>query len=89
MKNNKYKRSNANFCGANGDYNHHCGEKVTIQICKAILDKVNAVKLVLKKRHLSNEKISLLALDSLIDKFNDKERSVYDYIIEDDDQNQH
>lgn len=64
-------------------------KKTTIQICKATLDKVNAIKLVLKKRHLSNEKIILLALDSLIDKFNDKERSVYDYIIEDNDQSQH
>lgn len=57
-----------------------CKNKTSIQVTKETLEKINAVKLVLKKRSLSNEKLILLALDTLIEKFNDEQKSIYKYI---------
>ena len=54
--------------------------KTSIQVIKETLEKINAVKLVLKKLSLSNEKLILLALDTLIEKFNDEQKNIYKYI---------
>ena len=48
-----------------------CKNKTSIQVTK---------ELVLKKRSLSNEKLILLALDTLIEKFNDEQKNIYKYI---------
>ena len=56
-----------------------CKNKTSIQVTKETLEKINAVKLVLKKRSLSNEKLILLALDTLIEKFNDEQKNIYIY----------
>lgn len=62
-----------------------CKNKTSIQVTKETLEKINAVKLVLKKRSLSNEKLILLALDTLIEKFNDEQKNIYKYITYNDD----
>lgn len=68
------------------DHKHKHEHKTSIQITKDTLEKINAVKLVLKKRSLSNEKLILLALDTLIEKFDDNQKSIYQYITYDDEE---
>ena len=66
---------------SNLNYNHcdQCNEKTTIQVKKSTLDRLNAIKLVLKKK-MSSEKLIMLALDKLVDSFTEEQKYIYSYL---------
>lgn len=61
----------------------HGQEKTTIQVKKATLDRLNSIKVVLKKKMMSSEKLIMLALDKLVDSFTEEQKRIYHYLQDD------
>ena len=61
----------------------HGQEKTTIQVKKATLDRLNSIKVVLKEKMMSSEKLIMLALDKLVDSFTEEQKRIYHYLQND------
>ena len=70
-------------CGEDHTNCEHGQEKTTIQVKKATLDRLNSIKVVLKKKMMSSEKLIMLALDKLVDSFTEEQKRIYHYLQDD------